>query len=484
MKDDQRDGVSQGGYRNVVLGFLVLAYTLNFVDRSIVGIIGQAIKVDLLLTDTQLGLLGGLAFALLYTSVGLPIARIAERSNRVNLISIAIIVWSGFTALCGFAQTFVQLLLFRAGVGIGEAGLSPAAHSLISDYFEPRRRASALAVYGLGIPIGAMIGTVAGGWIAENLDWRWAFMLVGLPGIVVALSLRAFVKEPRRQNTAQLPGISVRHEAAELWGTIKTLMGRWPSSHVVLGVTVLSFADYGIGTFAAPYFVREFGLGLATVGLFMGVVVGVSSGLGTLLGGVVSDWLGKRSLAAYALVPAIGIVIAAPIYMLAYTQNDWHRAVALLVLPAILGSLYLGPSFGVIQNTVGVRQRATATAVLLFVVNLIGLGGGPPFVGWIIDQLAAWHFAHPQTFDIGHAAIGALSSAADGSFVASCPGGVAAVGAASDLPARCAEASAIGTRHGILITLCFYFWAATHFFLAAVGLEKLMRAEAYSSRSQ
>lgn len=409
----------------------------------------------------------------------------ASRNARTgSLISIAIIVWSGFTALCGFAQSFVQLLLFRAGVGIGEAGLSPAAHSLISDYFEPRRRASALAVYGLGIPIGAMIGTVAGGWIAESLDWRWAFMLVGLPGIVVALSLRAFVKEPRRQNTAPLPGISVRHEAAELWGTIKTLMGRWPTSHVVLGVTVLSFADYGIGTFAAPYFVREFGLGLATVGLFMGVVVGVSSGIGTLLGGVVSDWLGKRSLAAYALVPAVGIVIAAPIYMLAYTQNDWHRALALLVLPAILGSLYLGPSFGVIQNTVGVRQRATATAVLLFVVNLIGLGGGPPFVGWLIDQLTGWHFVHPETIELGRAAVGVFSSSADGSFAASCPGGVAPVGAGVNLAARCAEASAVGTRHGILITLGFYFWAATHFFLAAVGLEKLMRAEAYSSRSE
>ena len=339
VTDEQRAGASQArGYRNVVLGFLVLAYTLNFIDRSIVGIIGQAIKVDLLLTDAQLGLLGGLAFALLYTSVGLPIARVAERSNRVNLISIAIVIWSGFTALCGLAQSFVQLLLFRAGVGIGEAGLSPAAHSLISDYFEPRRRASALAVYGLGIPIGAMIGTVAGGWIAQNLDWRWAFMLVGLPGILVALSLRMFVKEPRR-NAEAVRGVSVRYEAAELWGTIKTLLGRWPTANVVLGVTVLSFADYGIGTFAAPYFVREFGLGLATVGLFLGVVVGVSSAAGTLLGGFFSDWLSKRSFSAYAFVPAIGIVVAGPIYMLAYTQDDWHWAIGLIVLPAILGSL-------------------------------------------------------------------------------------------------------------------------------------------------
>jgi MFS family permease len=475
VKDEQRAGASQKrGYRNVVLGFLVLAYTLNFVDRSIVGIIGQAIKVDLLLTDTQLGLLGGLAFALLYTSVGLPIARVAERSNRVNLISIAIVIWSGFTALCGLAQSFVQLLLFRAGVGIGEAGLSPAAHSLISDYFEPQRRASALAVYGLGIPIGAMIGTVAGGWIAQSLDWRWAFMLVGLPGILVALSLRVFVKEPRR-NAAAARGVSVSHEAAELWGTVKTLLGRWPTANVVLGVTVLSFADYGIGTFAAPYFVRQFGLGLATVGLFLGVVVGVSSAAGTLLGGFFSDWLSKRSFSAYAFVPAIGIVIAGPIYMLAYTQGDWHWAIGLIVLPAILSSLYLGPSFGVIQNTVDVRQRATATAVLLFIVNLIGLGAGPPFVGWLIDQLAAWHFTNAQSLDVVHSAISAFSHSTDVAFAASCPGGVAPAGADADLIARCAHASAIGTRQGILVTLLFYFWAASHFFLASMGLEKLMR---------
>ena len=261
-------------------------------------------------------------------------------------------------------------------------------------------------------------------------------------------------------------------------------MGRWPTLNVVLGVTVLSFADYGIGTFAAPYFIREFGLGLATVGLFLGVVVGVSTGVGTVLGGLISDWVSKRTLSAYALVPAIGIVIAAPIYMLAYTQNDWRWAVALLVLPGIFGSMYLGPSFGVIQNTVDDRQRATATAVLLFIVNLIGLGAGPPFVGWLIDQLAGWHFTNAPSLGLFQAAIGALSHSADATFAASCPGGVAPLGAGADLTARCAHASAIGTRHGILVTLFFYFWAAAlHFFLASIGLEKIMRADAGSGAS-
>ena len=186
------------GYKQSVLWLLVLAYTFNFIDRTIISTIGQAIKVDLKLTDTQLGLLGGLAFALLYTTLGIPIARIAERRSRVNIITIAIVIWSAFTALCGMATSFLQLLLFRVGVGVGEAGLSPPAHSLISDYFEPKKRASALSIYSFGIPLGTMFGAVAGGWIAQNLDWRMAFMMVGLPGILVAILLKVFVKEPPR----------------------------------------------------------------------------------------------------------------------------------------------------------------------------------------------------------------------------------------------------------------------------------------------
>jgi MFS family permease len=467
------------GYRNVVLGFLFLAYTLNFVDRSIIGIIGQSVKVDLLLSDAQLGLLGGLAFALLYTSVGIPIARIAERANRVNLISVSILVWSCCTALCGFAQNFLQLLIFRAGVGIGEAGLSPAAHSLISDYFEPWRRASALAIYALGIPVGAMVGAIAGGWIAQELSWRWALMLVGLPGVLVAFAFRAFIREPRRDREDQgdLPPtrISLHYESAELWAVARTLMGRWPTLNMILGVTVVSFADYGIGTFAAPYFIRQFGLDLATVGLIIGVVGGVSTGAGTLLGGVVSDWVSRRTLAAYGIIPAIGITTAAPMFMLAYTQDDWRWAAILLFLPGICSYLYLGPCFGVIQNVVEARRRATATALLLFVVNLIGLGAGPPFVGWLIDQLSSSSFDDLRSLGALQAATAAFSIPADGSFASICPGGVAPAGAVPGHVEACMHASAHGTRQVILLTLLLYFWSALHFFLASIGLERMLR---------
>ncbi|RYF98772.1 MAG: MFS transporter, partial [Caulobacteraceae bacterium] len=387
-------------YKQSVLWLLVLAYTFNFIDRTIISTIGEAIKVDLKLTDTQLGLLGGLAFALLYTTLGIPIARLAERRSRINIITIAIVVWSLFTALCGMANSFVQLMLFRVGVGVGEAGLSPPAHSLISDYFEPQKRASALSIYSFGIPLGTMFGAVAGGWIAQNLDWRMAFMLVGLPGIIVAILLKVFVKEPPRgysdrlvaDQVADVPRLEgdetappVHAKPPSIMAVAKRIFGKWGFFHMVAGITMASFAGYGTGQYSAPYFIRMFGLDLATVGLIFGVVGGIAAGIGTLMGGFLTDWAAKKSGRWYALVPAIGLLIACPLYILVYTRDDWKLAAGLLLIPGIFHYTYLGPTFGVIQNAVSLRMRATATALLFFVLNLIALGFGPPFCGWVID---------------------------------------------------------------------------------------------------
>ncbi len=478
-------------YKRTVLGLLVMAYTLNFIDRTIISTIGQAIKVDLKLSDAQLGILGGLAFALLYTTLGVPIARLAERWSRVNIISIAIVIWSAFTGLCGVAQTFTQLLLYRAGVGVGEAGLSPAAHSLISDYFEAGRRASALAVYAFGIPLGAMIGSIAGGWIAQTFGWRWAFVLVGLPGVLVALAIKVYIKDPPRGYADRVvnpalplsppaPTFSLQDEFRELFAVAKSLFGRWPVFHFMVGITLTSFADYGIGAFSAPYFMRQFGLDLATVGLVGGLVGGVSTGAGTLIGGYLTDWLSKRTLAAYALVPAIGLSIAAPTYTIAYLQNDWHYAVALMFIPGIFHYTYLGPTFGVIQNVTDLRRRATTTALLFFFLNLIALGGGPPFVGWLIDQLTNFHFNHADGLGPIAATIATFTSTGPGPadashFLQSCPGGVAPEGASPNLVAACAQATAIGTRQGILVTLSIFVWSAFHYLLGSIGLAKLLR---------
>ncbi|MBB3892022.1 MFS family permease [Phenylobacterium haematophilum] len=460
-------------YKQSVLWLLVLAYTFNFIDRTIISTIGQAIKVDLKLTDTQLGLLGGLAFALLYTTLGIPIARIAERHSRVNIITIAIVIWSGFTALCGLATSFFQLLLFRVGVGVGEAGLSPPAHSLISDYFEPKKRASALSIYSFGIPLGTMFGAVAGGWIAQNLDWRMAFMLVGLPGVIVAILLKVFVKEPPRgysdrlvaQQAADAPALegdetapAVHAKPPSILAVAKRIFGKWGFFHMVAGITLASFAGYGTGQYSAPYFIRMFGLDLATVGLIFGVIGGVAAGIGTLLGGFLTDWAAKKSGRWYALVPAIGLLIACPLYILVYTRDDWKLAAGLLLIPGIFHYTYLGPTFGVIQNAVSLRMRATATALLFFVLNLIALGFGPPFCGWVIDMLSQAHFAAKDL----------------GPFFDLCPGGVGKEGAGAMIDAACKAAVAQGTRDGIVWNLLIYGWAGLHYLLAAITLPKDM----------
>ena len=479
-------------YRSVVVGFLLAAYTINFVDRSIVGIIGQAIKVDLKITDTQLGLLGGMAFAILYTVLGVPIARAAERFNRVSIISAALVVWSAFTVACGFAGSFLGLLALRVGVGVGEAGCSPPAHSLISDYYEPRRRASALSVYAFGIPLGGMIGAVAGGWLAKNVGWRVAFMVVGAPGVILALLLKLVVREPPRgaSEAVERPigpedvgahavdappsGHWLARELSELWIVTRQLFGSWPVLNMILGVTLVSVGGYGVGQFAAPYFNRAFGLDYATVGLIFGIIGGGSTGLGTLAGGFLSDRASRGGARWYALIPAIGLTIATPIYLFAYSRPDWRVAAAILLVPGVFHYTYLGPTFGVVQNVVEPRRRATATAVMFLFLNLIALGGGPLLTGWFIDRLAELHFTGHGGQNLWSAFTG-LFGAGGNEFAHACPGGLAPKGATPAAGVACHDALVVATRQGILITVFFYLWGGFHYLLASFGLERRMK---------
>jgi len=494
MTENPRRPIFSDRYKSLVLSLLVLAYTLSFIDRTIIATIGQAIKVDLKITDTQLGLLGGFSFAVLYTFLGIPIARMAERWNRVTIISLAMVVWSGFTAACGVAGSFAQLLALRVGVGIGEAGLSPPAHSLISDYFDPKRRASALSIYSFGIPLGGLIGAVAGGWLAKTYGWRVAFMVVGAPGIVIALMTRLAIREPPRGHSdpAQRPTLVedvtaqatrgpnwLAKELSEVGGVIGALFGNWPVLNMVLGVTIASFAGYGSGQFAAPYFIRAFGLDYATVGLIFGLVGGFSAGVGTLAGGLISDWAGRRGPGWYSLVPAIGLAIATPIYIAAYLQSDWRVAALILLIPGAFAYTYLGPTFGVVQNAVATNRRATATAVLFLFLNLIALGGGPVFTGWIIDAFAQSAFAHSA---FAHAA-GAGPTAAP-SFAHLCPGGQAPPAAGPVAAATCKHALVAATRQGLIVTLLFYAWAALHYLLGSFGLAKRLELVAAERRAR
>lgn len=456
------------GYLLWVLVILVAINAVNFIDRTIIYILAQPIKTELQLADWQLGLMGGLTFAIFYATLGLPIARLAERKSRVAIISAATGVWSIMTALCGVAQNFTQLLLCRIGVGIGEAGCSPPAHSLISDYFPVERRATALSVFSFGVPLGALLGAAFGGWAAEELGWRTAMIAVGLPGLVLALIAWTTLREPPRGHsevvpdaiaTAQATGagleLPAEPETATLGQVARRLFGRWTFIHVALGAALASFAGYGIGQFSAAYFMRAFGLDLQTVGVVIGVIGGVAAAFGTLAGGVLTDWAGRHDRRWYVWIPAIGLILSCPLYVTGYLVDDWHLATGILAIAAVLHYPFLGPSFAVTHAMVQPRMRATASALLVLVITLIGLGLGPLLVGLGGDILAAQTFA-----DLG----------IDGAFSQLCPGGAAPAGSDATLAAACAQASAEGIQWAIVLCALVYGWAGLHYALASRSL--------------
>jgi predicted MFS family arabinose efflux permease len=438
------------GYKRLVVLLLMTAYTFNAMDRSIISIVSQPMKLDLKLTDTELGLLSGTAFAVLYAFGGIPIARLAERVSRVNILGVALIVWSSLSALCGAAASFSQLLLIRAGVGVAEAGCSPPAHSLISDYFEPSQRTSALSIYTVGISLGYLLAAVAGGYVAQHWGWRAACAMVGLPGVAIAILIKVFIREPMRVRSS-LPRFSIRSELRELGAVGRSLLFDRPVLHMVLGVTIGGFAAYGFYAFVPPYFSRTFGLGYATIGIIAGLAGGVAVGIGIVAGGFVADALAKRDARWYALVPAIGGMIALPTYVLAILQSDWSAAACLLGLAGFFQYASLGPTFGVVQNVAGQRRRATATALLYIFLNVFALGGGPVFTGWVIDRFAQADFR----------------SLGGTSFTVACPGGAGT--------ALCNAALAHATSQGMLVILLFFGWASIHYFLASAGIAKALK---------
>ncbi|MBX3706981.1 MAG: MFS transporter [Pseudomonadales bacterium] len=373
-------------YRTYVLTMLVIVYVFNFLDRQIVTILAEPIKQELGLSDTQIGLMTGLAFAIFYTVLGIPIARLADRANRVSIIAVALVVWSGMTALCGMAQNFAQMLAARIGVGVGEAGCSPPAHSLIADYFPPEKRASALSIYALGIPIGSIMGLLAGGWIAEFYGWRAAFYLVGLPGIALAVVFKLTIREPLRgmSDTVRSQATSVQ---PPLGVTIRTLLKSRTMVHLAMGGALTSFVGYGLGQWMPALFIRMHGLGVAETATYFGLVIGVASAFGTALGGAIADRLARRDRRYYAWIPAAGVLIAFPFFVVALLLDQPYVAIAIMVAPQFLNSLWLGPAFGTIQNLAPMRMRAIASAVLLFILNIIGLGFGPFLVGVTSDLL-------------------------------------------------------------------------------------------------
>jgi predicted MFS family arabinose efflux permease len=370
-------------YRNYALGLFLVVYVVNFIDRQIFSILIEPIKAEIELSDTQLGLLGGIAFALFYTFAGIPIARWADKGVRKNIVALALLIWSAMTMFTGTAKSFGMLLIARIGVGVGEAGCSPPIHSLISDYFPEERRATALSIYALGIPIGAAIGTLAGGWIGQYYGWRTAFYIVGIPGIIASVVVFFTLREPPRGLSDKTP---VAVETVPLGDVLKFMWSLKSFRHLSFAGSLHAFIGYGVGLFLPSFFMRVHGFQLAETSTYL-FLIGLTGVVGTFLGGFLSDRFGRKNKRWYMGVPGIATFLAVPFGLIFYTTEDPYLALFLAVPGAILGPMYLGPTFGMTQSLVPPAMRAIASAILLFITNLIGLGLGPVFAGYLSDTL-------------------------------------------------------------------------------------------------
>jgi MFS family permease len=386
------------GRRWYVLGLLTVIYTLAFVDRQIVNILAEPIKQDLHLADWQMGALSGFAFALLYSTLGIPAARLSETGNRSWIIAASLTLWSGFTALSGLAGNFVHLLLARTGVGIGEAGCVPAAHSLISDITPRQKRASALAIFSMGLPLGSLVGLGVGGVVAGAYGWRTAFFLVGLPGIFLALLTLVTVPEPRR---GLVTTDAAPVEVPRIGATFRHLWARRSFVWMTLGAALLAATGYAHQTFYGSFFLRNhgdaleqwaayFGLGgkLAFLGLALGIIIGLAGTMGTGIGGRLGDRHAAVHPSGYMTVPTWSTLMAVPFLVAAFLVPSVIGAFALLLIPHFLKAMWYGPVFACVQGLVAPRSRATAIAVFLLFVNMIGLGLGPVMAGALSDVLS------------------------------------------------------------------------------------------------
>lgn len=398
----------RAGYRAYVLFILVVVYTFNFIDRVIVGILAEPIKVDLGLTDTQLGWMGGPAFALFYTFLGIPIARLADRTSRTWIMTAALALWSGFTALCGQAQSFLQLLLARAGVGVGEAGGVAPAYALVSDYFPPQQRARALAVFSFGIPIGSGLGFLFGGLVASAMNWRSAFIIVGLAGLVLAPLFRLTVREPVRGGLDAHAARTASATVSEVLRTLARKPGFWG---LAFGAACSSIVGYGLLFWLPSFFIRVHGLSLADTSLLVGIGLLVFQTAGIWFGGWAGDRFGARSKAAYALVPAVLLGSVIPFLVAGALAPSLGIAIAMFIVPLTLNAAWLGPVLSAIQHVVVPGQRATASAIFLFINNLIGIGGGSLFMGAMSDLFMA---------EYGNQSLRYAMVAASGFYVLSC----------------------------------------------------------------
>ncbi len=373
------------GYLAYVLGMAFAINIFNIADRQMLGIVLQPLKVEFALTDLQLGLLSGLVFAVIYATMGIPLGSLADRISRRNLTAACLALWSAMTVISGFAKNVMHLVLARVGVALGESGFSPSIQSLLSDYFPPSKRATALSVWGLGSPLGSLVGFALGGYFAQHYGWRSAFIAVGAPGLVLALLFLFTVREParggaeRRRDDTTPPSIGAGIRFA--WNTRSM-------RYLMLGAGMHLFVFYGLGAWLAPFFLRTHHMPLAQAGLYLGLITGVLGGAGTLMGGYLSDRLGRSDPRWYAWVSALCLLVMVPFGLGMYLAPSASSSLAFGCVMGFLGAVWLAPTFAIVQLLAPLRMRGVAAGILIFTQVMIGNGGGPAVAGWLSDLWA------------------------------------------------------------------------------------------------
>jgi MFS family permease len=394
------------GYARYVLALLFVAYVFNFIDRQILAILLQPIKEELQVSDSAMGLLTGIAFALFFTCASIPIARLADRRSRRGIIAVGLAVWSVLTAASGLVRSFAQLAILRFGVGVGEAAFVPPSHSLLADYFPVERRATAMAVFSMGVHVGLAFGFLVGGWVAQFFGWRTALIVVGLPGLAVALVVRLTVHEPPRGHADAAHGAAHRHpahgtdEPEPIGAALRVLWSLRSFRHLALAAAFHSFGGYAFAIWGPTFFVRVHGMAIGELGTWLGCILGLGGGAGAILGGVLADRLGARDARLQLYIPAAAVLVQLPFAFATLFWPTPHPALLFLIPSAVLSAIWFGPVFSLTQTLVRPTMRATTSAVLLFVINIIGLGLGPLAVGILNDVLAASYGAHAVRYSL------------------------------------------------------------------------------------
>lgn len=390
MSDSNRNHYDKPKAAYYALGMLTLVYAFNFIDRQLLAILQESIKADLSLSDSQLGLLTGFAFAIFYVTAGIPIARWADHANRRNIVAGSLFIWSFMTALSGMVQNYTQLVLARIGVGIGEAGGSPPSHSMISDIFPPNRRATALGFYSTGVSFGILFGFLFGGWLNEYFGWRTAFLVVGIPGVFLSGLIMLTLREPTRGLIEQK---TVTAESVPLKKVIQTLWESRTFRHLSLAASLNAFSGYSTASWTASFMIRSHEMSTGELGTWLAIIIGLCGAIGVFFGGMAADWLSPRDKRWYMWLPAISGFIAVPFMVAVYLADTPYVALSMMMIPGLLHQVYLGNTLATAHNLVGLKMRATSSAILFFILNIIGLGCGPFLVGVLSDQLSASHGA-------------------------------------------------------------------------------------------